>query len=283
MLSRDSFGEFVADQQLVLYLNIATRIPTDPHQELIHRAGGGASWPRFAVMNADGEFLQVHHGARNLEALAYTLDKARRSATLAVRAAEGDRDARRHWLRERLEHRIVGVDAAKAELDALAVEGAERAEFERLVIDLEVVTVYGTIATRDDIPAAAARFEDMIVAGRRPSDFEAGRLFWGVLATGAVQQRDLRMVRRVLAALEQEKSDRYTELLRQLRAGARALEQQQRERAKLEAQAQAEAERKAKAALRAAEKKAKAERRAARKREWEAQKKEYEQKNGGGG
>ncbi len=176
----------------VLLCHVTSRVEGESHPDLLSELGG-TGFPYLVFLDADGSVLVRHKGARTLEALKVSGEKARGLMDLRRKAQAGDRDAGFEILLSKLEMGAVQPEALKAKLAVFGeLSAGQKARLEPVVVTNEVRLVLASVNGQDQgsLLAAGREFAAMKAAGRIPQgDGEAG-VFWDLILLHAARQKD---------------------------------------------------------------------------------------------
>lgn len=205
MLSKEEFAQF--GDEAVLFLHVTSHVDGDPHPDLLSRKGG-RGFPYFAILDASGDLIARHEGARTVEGFRKSLngDAVTAYQELRERAAGGDAAAKTEFFVKRLQLAHFDVATANAERKKLAKVSAEKsAEIDKLLVDLEYQGIMGAIKSRDELPAAGAKLLEMKKAGRIPTGPEAVN-FWMILSFHAESVKDEPLMREIFEKVSADPS-----------------------------------------------------------------------------
>jgi hypothetical protein len=193
--------KFAADY--VLFCHITTRVPTDKHQDLLEKKGG-QGFPHIVFMDADGNVLAEHNGARSAEAFGQTGKKASDFIALREKAAKGDAAAKADYLAAQME--LGHVDEAEADArlkDLQKLTPEQRKKFDGLKSALAVKKVMEGVDSEQAADEAGKKFLEMKKAGRpEPPADEQAQPYWVLMMRAAEKAKDVETYETALKALK---------------------------------------------------------------------------------
>ena len=166
---------------------------------------GGGGFPYIAMLDASGDVLGVHNGARSVEGFQETVDKTATFVALREKAEAGDEKAKVEVFLAQLDMSMTHDKAVAtlAEVKKLAafgeiVDDAKMAEISQKLVNLEVNDVVSEIKTgsEEEMATAAGKLLAIKEAGKSP-DGQAAFAFWQILLGHAQRQGDVEMVKKL--------------------------------------------------------------------------------------
>ena len=172
---------------------------------------GFRGFPSFAIMDAEGEVIAQHNGARDASGFQESLDKAAKFIDLQKRAAAGERDAIIELALVECQMGRIKIAECEARLkDAGELNEAQKATLAGLRIDgkvnaqLEKLQGGGGQAA---LEAAAKEFLGMLNAGEIPSGGMARNVFVQVLAQYTQLSKNVEDLKTIRTFLKEELKD----------------------------------------------------------------------------
>lgn len=204
--STPEFDEFA--KGVVLFTHITSRIPGEKYGDLLQEKGG-RGFPHLVFMDAEGEVLAVHKGARTVEGFQATAASAQRYLDLKAVADKTPEQKLELFLAE-LDLGKLDLQQArqrKAELSGLTPEQETRVG--QALTDLEVMDALEKARPQSREEATrikaelGAKFQAMFAEGRRPSSDQAAEAFYGLILEHAEQQKDAASFEAALNAMRE--------------------------------------------------------------------------------
>jgi hypothetical protein len=160
--------------------HVTSHVQADPHQTLLE-AKGGTGFPHLAFLDAEGEVVAVHQGARTVAAFEETRNRATAFLGLKKKAEAGDAAAKKEFLIAGVElgrMTLEDVDVKLKALGALTPDQASRLDAVR--VNAEVLSMLQkTQRSRDSQLATGKAFLEMKKAGRpAPCGDQESILYW---------------------------------------------------------------------------------------------------------
>lgn len=202
-LSQEEFKAWSND--VVLFCHITSQVETDSHQNLLSEKGG-QGFPHFAIMNASGDVLKIHQGSRDVAGFTASVNEAAQTnAKLKELTAKAktDKAAAKELFFLKLELGHLGYEAAKKQAGELTLTDDEKAGLKGQLASLRVNDILSKIETRDDfMKIATPKFVEMANNGEIPSNEALLQPFWISQMDWAEQEKDVKVFKRALEALE---------------------------------------------------------------------------------
>ena len=188
-LLTDAFVEFSKDY--VLYCNIMSRVPGDKHQNLLMEKGG-MGFPYLVFLDAEGNVLAKHEGARDADGFRETGKKVRAFLELRKKAETGGPGAKLDYLIARLDLGHAKVGDAEREVGGLGTLSAEqKARFEVALTNATILETVRAIQNDEGAEQAGKKFYEMYKAGKAaPTSDDAVQAYWILLMDCAEEQKD---------------------------------------------------------------------------------------------
>ena len=201
-LSEPDFQVFAKD--VVLFCHITSQVPGEPYPDLFQQKGG-KGFPHLAFLDAEGEVLLAHSGARTVEKFRRTAEKVQAYRALQRKAAGGDKAAGFDLLVAGLEMGRVTFEEGQKEVAASGDLTPERkAALVPALAAAEVRSVVATLDSKDEAACLAAgkHFLDMKLAGRIPTGEVDSQPFWVRMMNYAAHEKNPALFEEGLVALK---------------------------------------------------------------------------------
>lgn len=182
---------------MVLFCHVTTRVDGQKYDNLLSQKKGTA-FPYLTVLDAKGNLLTSHQGARSLAAFKSTLEKGQslysRLSDLEKKAQAGDQEAAQALCLEKLEKGFYTLDEAKAAVAAAGFTGDDQAKAAGMLTDLEIQLVIDETNPRDlkSRIAAGAKFVGILKDGRKPYSDATFENFWVLVMDHAESVKDVK-------------------------------------------------------------------------------------------
>ncbi|MCI0651158.1 MAG: hypothetical protein L0Z55_04675 [Planctomycetes bacterium] len=201
-LSSSEFAEW--SKSVVLFCHVTSRVQSDKHQDLLTRKGGNG-FPYLIVMDGAGTVLARHDADRTIAAFDATLKSAEKTAKslaeLEAKSAQGDAAAKKELLRTRISLGQLNFEQASAALKELTLSDAEKADFEKTLVNLEASEILNGVVSAETHAAAGKRLAQMLAAGRIPSEEQLAGGYWQGILKHAEKEADIALYERGLTEL----------------------------------------------------------------------------------
>lgn len=191
--------------EYVLFCHITSQVEKDPYQKLLTQKGG-QGFPYLVFMDADGNVLAKHRGARTVEGFGKTAEEAKAFLDLKAKAGAGDKESQVALFFKQLELKHLSSTEARRCLDEMKDLPAERRQqaLDRIV-DLEVDEIVANV-TQDKKTRieAGRRFVEMNKAGRIPKTEEYFQAYWILILDYAESVPDSGLFEKALGILREK-------------------------------------------------------------------------------
>jgi hypothetical protein len=199
----DGFAAWAKD--FVLFCHITTRVEDDPYQDLLQEKGG-RGFPYLAFLDAEGNVIGKHQGARTVAGFRQSGEKIGSFLELKKRAEGGDKAAGADYLVARIELGLVEGDEVEREVQALGeLTPEQHATLDPLLNDVQIRGILKGVNPKDreTVFDAGKRFLEMMQAGKLPKGKQEAQAFWGLIMGYAEQQQDAATYETGLEAMKQ--------------------------------------------------------------------------------
>lgn len=205
-LLTDAFVEF--SKEYVLYCNIMSRVPGDKHQDLLMEKGG-QGFPYLVFLDADGNVLARHEGARDVEGFRQTGQKVRDFLELRRKAEAGGPEAKIDYLIARLDLGHVKAADAERELAGLGKpSAAQQGRFDGALANATVLEEVRALQSDEAAAEAGKKFYERYKAGKpAPTADDAMQAYWILLMDCAEDKKDADAFEAGLKALKAKFGD----------------------------------------------------------------------------
>jgi hypothetical protein len=188
-LLTDAFVEF--SKEYVLYCNIMSRVPGDKHQNLLMEKGG-QGFPYIVFLDAEGNVLAKHEGARDADGFRETGRKVQAFLEVRRKAETGGAEAKLDYLIARLDLGHVKVADAEREIGGLGTPSPEqKARLDEALTNATVLETVREIQSDEGAEQAGKKFYEMHKAGKpAPTSDDAVQAYWILLMDCAEEKKD---------------------------------------------------------------------------------------------
>jgi hypothetical protein len=189
---------------VVLYLHNTSRVDDEPLPNLLQEKGG-RGFPYLVMLDADGEVIAPHNGARSVEAFKKTAAASSAFGDLKMRYESGDKKATLGYLLAALDLGAVSVADAKkiyAEVDEKDLDQAKRDEIKAKLWAVEYREILMTVRALDDAIAAGKNFKSMLDAGFKP-DGEQHPNVWAMISYYATEEKNAELLAKAIEEFEE--------------------------------------------------------------------------------
>jgi hypothetical protein len=200
-LSTEEFREFAKDY--VLFCHITSMVEGEKYGDLLSKKGG-KGFPHVVAMDAKGDVLAVHAGARSVEGFAATMQKGREFQTLLAKeeltAAEA---AELFLLRLGMGHfDLEQARTAAAKLADLSAE--DRTRIDDALLGMEIQSLAPKSRGPEAAAASGKAYAEMLAAGRKPVEAETPtfQMFYILIMEYAFQNNDVALYEQGLARMK---------------------------------------------------------------------------------
>ena len=186
----DGFAAWAKDY--VLFCHLTTQVPGDPYQTLLQEKGG-RGFPYLAFLDAEGNVICKHQGARTLEGFLASGEKVGSFLELKKKAEGGDKAAGFDYLLAQIELGLDDGDEIERKVQALGeLTPEQHAKLDPLLNDVQIHGILKGVNPRDEeaVLGAGGRFLGMMQAGKLPRGRQEAQAFWSILMTYAEKQQD---------------------------------------------------------------------------------------------
>ncbi len=187
---QDGFAAWAKDY--VLFCHITTRVPTDPHQDLLQEKGG-RGFPFLVFLDAEGSVLGKVQGARTVEGFRESGEKVASFMALKRKAEGGDKVAGVDYLVSQIELGMIEGDAVEGKVQALGeLTPEQHAKLHPLLNDVQIHAIMKGVnpQDREAVLGAGKRFLEMMQAGKLPHGKQESQFFWRFIMEYAEKQKD---------------------------------------------------------------------------------------------
>lgn len=204
VLSKDEFATWGKDY--VLFLHVTSRIKDRPNDDLLGKKGGNG-FPYLVFLDAEGNVIAKHNGARNVEGFSKTAETANKFVELKKKADGGDKEAKVDLTLIQLEMGSVSVEDAKKAIADSGVElaGDRKAKFDELLLNAEINEVLQSVDgdNEESVVTAGEKLYKMAQEGRTPKEENVVANFWSVIVTYADKKEDVKAFEQGLGELKE--------------------------------------------------------------------------------
>ncbi len=178
-------------QNVVLFNHITSRIAGAKYGNLLSEKGG-KGFPYLVFMDAEGNVVAQHKGARDAGGFAKTAEKAKQMLDVRAKAAAGDPGAQFDVLLIDLEMSTMPPADAEAKVKALgALSADQKARLDPALLANEIRHVLSTVTREQPTQVHAGRqFVAMLKAGRTPTSPEVAGDFYFFVMLAAEEDKD---------------------------------------------------------------------------------------------
>ncbi len=198
--SSDEFVEW--SKNYVPFAHVTTHIKGRANDDMLGKVGG-TGFPTLRVMNAAGDVVANHNGARSVEGFKATFVKIDELNALRKRVKAGEKELAAKLLLEELNMGAIKYAAAKKSLAAIKkIKPETKAEIEKILVGMEFNEIMSGL-TEENFLEHAAKIADMARAGRIPGGRQEGT-FWQIIASWADKKGDLPLLKKAFPYLEEK-------------------------------------------------------------------------------
>jgi len=151
VFSTKEFQEWANSGKAVLFASVMTKIEGREHDDLL-RTYGFRGFPSMAVLDADGTAL-VKGIARNLPAMAGTVEAAPEYVELSKQVEAGEEVDQARWFMTRLRIGQLSLPDALDGIERLDLSPEDRAYAEPVVLDMQLQTMKGDASKTEEAMA----------------------------------------------------------------------------------------------------------------------------------
>ncbi|HLY73009.1 MAG TPA: thioredoxin fold domain-containing protein [Planctomycetota bacterium] len=188
-LLTDDFAKFAKDY--VLFCHITTMIQGEKYGDLLEEKGGTA-FPWLVFMDATGEIITEHHGARSASEFAKTGETAKSWLALKEKAAKGDPAAQIDFAILQLSMgQVAAEDAAKTIKAAGKPTGEQQARYDAELVNAEVREAVRQVKSDEEAAALGKRFYARHKEGKpAPTSDSALQSYYILILEAAGESKD---------------------------------------------------------------------------------------------
>lgn len=189
-------------KQVVLFCHVTSRVPGDPHPDLLQEKGG-RGFPHLVFMDAEGNVVGAPEG-RSVESFEKAVGKVQAMIALRKKAAGGDKAAGFDLLLAEMEMGTAQDDEVEERLQALGeLSRDQQAKLSPFLANREVRSALKGLTQQDKEGQlkAGATFAGMKKAGRIPTGDQETMTFYGLIMDYAESRSDPALFEDALAPM----------------------------------------------------------------------------------
>ncbi len=193
---------------MVLFLHNTSRVDDEPYPNLLQEKGGGG-FPFLVMLDADGEVIAPHKGARSVEAFAKTAEASLAYADLKARYDAGDKTATLGYLMAALDLGAVKLAEANkiySQVDEKELDQAQRDEIKARLWSAEYQEILGTVSSLENAVAAGKGFKAMLDAGFKPDDGQHPNV-WAMVSYYATDSKNADLLAEAIKEFAETKAN----------------------------------------------------------------------------
>ena len=189
----------------MLFCHVTSQVAADKHPQLLSEKGG-TGFPYLAFLDAEGNVLAKHLGARDAAGFSATGKSATAFVDLKKKAEKGDKAAQADLLVQQLELGHLSADDARQKMKEVALSAEQKAKVEALFADVEVREVLkGVTQDKATRVAAGKKFLEMKKAGKpAPAGDRELQGYWIFIMDAAEEGKDAKTFAEAFEALKQK-------------------------------------------------------------------------------